>query len=58
MKTEKRLREVEMKEKGMSCPNGHGKMVMRREKKRMTFRGVNITVPVNQYSESDFRSLS
>jgi len=49
MKTEKRLREVEMKEKGMSCPNGHGKMVIRREKKRMTFRGVNITVPINQY---------
>lgn len=49
MKTEKRLAEVEMNEKGMSCPNGHGKMVIRREKKRMTFRGVNITVPINQY---------
>jgi putative zinc finger/helix-turn-helix YgiT family protein len=49
MKTEKRLGEVEMKENGMNCPNGHGKMVIIRVKKRMTFRGINITVPTNQY---------
>jgi hypothetical protein len=38
-----------MEEKGMNCPNGHGKMVIRRVKKKMTFRGVNIAVPTNQY---------
>lgn len=38
-----------MKENGMKCPNGHGKMVIIRVKKRMTFRGINITVPTNQY---------
>jgi putative zinc finger/helix-turn-helix YgiT family protein len=49
MNTEKRLGEVEMKENGMNCPNGHGKMVIIKVKKRMTFRGINITVPTNQY---------
>lgn len=38
-----------MKEAGMDCPGGHGKMVLRRAKKRMTFRGVKIIVPVEQY---------
>ena len=38
-----------MKKIGMSCPNGHGKMVIKKEKKRMTFRGVNITVTTNQF---------
>jgi len=33
----------------MDCPGGHGKMVLRRAKKRMTFRGVKIIVPIEQY---------
>ncbi len=33
----------------MDCPSGHGKMVLRKTKKRMTFRGVNIIVPIEQY---------
>jgi putative zinc finger/helix-turn-helix YgiT family protein len=38
-----------MKEIGMSCPNGHGKMVIKKARKRVTFRGVNIIVPIEQY---------
>ncbi len=38
-----------MKETGMDCPSGHGKMALRRVKKRMAFRGVEIAVPVEQY---------
>jgi hypothetical protein len=38
-----------MKEVRMDCPSGHGKMVLRKTKKRMTFRGVNIIAPIEQY---------
>ena len=38
-----------MKEVRMNCPSGHGKMVVRKAKKRMTFRGVKIIVPIEQY---------
>ncbi len=38
-----------MKEAGMNCPNGHGKMVIKNAKKRMSFRGINIIVPIEQY---------
>jgi putative zinc finger/helix-turn-helix YgiT family protein len=38
-----------MKEERMDCPSGHGKMVLRKRKKRMTFRGVKIIVPMEQY---------
>ena len=38
-----------MKEVRMDCPSGHGKMVLRKAKKRMTFRGVKIIVPIEQY---------
>ncbi len=38
-----------MKEIRVDCPGGHGKMVLRRAKKRMTFRGVKIIVPIEQY---------
>ena len=38
-----------MKEVRMDCPSGHGKMVLRKTKKRLTFRGVNIIVPTEQY---------
>ncbi len=38
-----------MNEKGMSCPNGHGKMMVKKTKKQMTFRGVNLIVPIEQY---------
>jgi putative zinc finger/helix-turn-helix YgiT family protein len=48
-KTEKKMRGNKMKEVRMDCPSGHGKMVLRKTKKRMTFRGVNITVPIEQY---------
>ena len=44
-----RMRWNNMKEAGMDCPGGHGKMVLRRAKKRMTFRGIKIIVPVEQY---------
>jgi putative zinc finger/helix-turn-helix YgiT family protein len=43
------MRGNKMKEAKMDCPSGHGKMVLRKAKKRMTFRGVKITVPVEQY---------
>ena len=38
-----------MKEARLDCPNGHGKMVLRKAKKQMTFRGVKLIVPVEQY---------
>jgi len=38
-----------MKEVIMDCPSGHGKMVLRKAKKLMTFRGVKIIVPIEQY---------
>ena len=38
-----------MKEVRMDCPNGHGKMVMKRIRKGITFRGIRLTVPTNQY---------
>lgn len=38
-----------MKKIGMSCLNGHGKMVLEKKKKRITFRGANLTVPKGQY---------
>jgi putative zinc finger/helix-turn-helix YgiT family protein len=38
-----------MKEARMDCPSGHGKMALRKAKKRMTFRGVKIVVPIEQY---------
>jgi putative zinc finger/helix-turn-helix YgiT family protein len=43
------MRGNEMKEVRMDCPSGHGKMVLKKAKKRMTFRGVKIIVPVEQY---------
>jgi putative zinc finger/helix-turn-helix YgiT family protein len=49
MRTEKRLRGVEMKENAMNCPEGHGKMVMKRIRREITFRGIRLTVPINQY---------
>ena len=33
----------------MNCPNGHGKMVIRNRKKKITFRCVDISVPSEQY---------
>jgi putative zinc finger/helix-turn-helix YgiT family protein len=38
-----------MKESGMKCPNGHGKMVIQKVKRKLTFRGISLTVPTNQY---------
>jgi putative zinc finger/helix-turn-helix YgiT family protein len=38
-----------MKDVRMDCPSGHGKIVLRKGKKRMTFRGVKIVVPIEQY---------
>lgn len=38
-----------MKEARMDCPSGHGKMVLRKARKRMTFRGVKIIVPIEHY---------
>jgi len=38
-----------MKEVRMDCPRGHGKMVLRKAKQRMTFRGVKIIIPIEQY---------
>jgi len=38
-----------MKEARMDCPSGHGKMALRKAKKRMTFRGAKIVVPIEQY---------
>ena len=38
-----------MKEDGMDCPKGHGKMVMRKTGEKIDFRGVTIKFPVEQY---------
>jgi len=38
-----------MEELRMDCPSGHGKMLLRKAKQRMTFRGVKIIVPIEQY---------
>ncbi len=38
-----------MKEVRMNCPSGHGKMVMKKAKKKVIFRGIDITVPIEQY---------
>ena len=38
-----------MKKVRMDCPSGHGKLVLRKAKQRMTFRGVKIIVPIEQY---------
>ena len=38
-----------MKEVIMDCPSGHGKMVLRKVKKPMTFRGVKMIVSIEQY---------
>jgi putative zinc finger/helix-turn-helix YgiT family protein len=38
-----------MKEIGMSCPNGHGKIVIKKVRKKVAFRGINIIVPIEQY---------
>jgi putative zinc finger/helix-turn-helix YgiT family protein len=43
------MRGNKMNEVRMNCPSGHGKMVVRKAKKRMTFRGVKIIVPIEQY---------
>ena len=43
------MRGNKMKEERMDCPSGHGKMVLRKAKQRMTFRGVKIIVPIEQY---------
>jgi len=34
----------------MNCPNGHGMLSIKRIRKKMSFRGVDITVPVESYS--------
>ncbi len=47
--TERRIRGDKMKEERMDCPSGHGKMALRKAKKPMTFRGVKIIVPIEQY---------
>jgi len=33
----------------MDCPRGHGKMVLRKGKKQVRFRGVKLIVPIDQY---------
>ena len=38
-----------MKEVGMKCPNGHGKMVIKKVRKKVAFHGINITVPIEQF---------
>jgi putative zinc finger/helix-turn-helix YgiT family protein len=38
-----------MRERRMKCPNGHGEMRVKKVKKRLTFRGINFTVPVEEY---------
>jgi len=34
----------------MNCPSGHGVLTMKRVQKKMTFRGVDITIPVESYT--------
>ena len=38
-----------MEEVRMKCPAGHGEMRIKKTKKKVTFRGVNLLVPVEQY---------
>ena len=39
-----------MKETGMNCPSGHGRMAIKKAKKRVSFRGVNLVIPIEQYT--------
>ena len=38
-----------MEEVRMKCPAGHREMRIKKAKKKVTFRGVNLLVPVEQY---------
>jgi putative zinc finger/helix-turn-helix YgiT family protein len=49
MKTAKGRRGNNMEEVRMKCPSGHEEMRIKKVKKRVTFRGVNLMVPVEQY---------
>lgn len=50
MKTEHRKLVNTMKETRMDCPNGHGKMVSKKSEKKVKFRGVDISIPIEDYS--------
>ncbi len=38
-----------MKSLRTDCPNGHGKIVIKKVRKKVAFRGINIIVPIEQY---------
>src|SRR4030042_2303526 len=38
-----------MEEVRMKCPAGHGEMRIKKAKKKVIFRGVGVSVPVEQY---------
>ena len=38
-----------MKDLRMKCPNDHEKMVIKKSEKRMTFRGIDLKVPIEHY---------
>jgi len=50
MKTEYRKLVKTMKETRMNCPNGHGKMASKKSEKKTKFRGVDLNIPVEDYS--------
>jgi putative zinc finger/helix-turn-helix YgiT family protein len=39
-----------MKDIRMDCPNGHGKMLIKKSEKKINFRGVDINIPVEHHS--------
>jgi putative zinc finger/helix-turn-helix YgiT family protein len=39
-----------MKETRMNCPSEHGKMVIKKTEKKLTFRGVEIRIPIEHHS--------
>ena len=49
MKTERTKKGNRMKEAGMECPNGHGKMMVKGTIEKMNFRGITVKIPVEQY---------
>lgn len=38
-----------MKKETMKCPNGHGKMLIKKDEKKLKFRGLDMSIPVEQY---------
>jgi putative zinc finger/helix-turn-helix YgiT family protein len=49
MRRERAKRVNNMRDEQIECPKGHGKMVMRQTTEKISFRGISLKVPVEQY---------